>query len=102
MSIELRDLRAGYVADVPIIDVRTPGEYSSGHIPGAILIPVDDLPKRLGEIPKDAETVIVHCASGGRSSAACQYLGEQGFLNLVNMVGGFNAWKGPRESGGGA
>lgn len=85
--------------DTPVVDVRTAGEYASGHIPGAVLIPVDDLPKRMAEISRSAELVIVHCAAGGRSAAACEYLSQQGYLNLANMIGGMGAWKGPRESG---
>lgn len=81
--------------NVRVVDVRTPQETSSGIIAGAQLIPVDQLESRLREIPKDGKPVLVYCAAGGRSAAACEFLSQQGYDNLYNLVGGFGTWTGP-------
>src|SRR5262245_33231362 len=82
-----------------VLDVRTPGEFASGHIPGARLVPVDELEARIGELPPPETTMLVTCAAGGRSAAACDLLGRRGYARLLNLVGGMGAWPGPRESG---
>lgn len=79
-----------------LIDVRTPQETSGGIIPGAVLIPIDQLEARLGEIPRDGAPTLIYCAAGGRSAAACEFLSSQGFRNLMNLEGGFGSWAGPR------
>ena len=73
------------------IDVREPHEYQIARIPGAKLIPLNDVPKRIGELDPDAETV-VHCKMGGRSAKAADFLRSQGFKHVKNMVGGILAW----------
>jgi rhodanese-related sulfurtransferase len=83
-----------------VLDVRTPGETASGTIPGALQIPVDELPQRAREIPKDARRKLVYCAMGSRSAAACEYLSDQGFVELYNLESGFSGWNGPREKRG--
>lgn len=60
-----------------IIDVREPGEYTSGHLPGAVNIPLGQLPNRTDEVK---EPVVLVCASGNRSGQAAQYLAEQGYV----------------------
>ncbi|MFO7685978.1 MAG: rhodanese-like domain-containing protein [Desulfobacterales bacterium] len=80
------------------LDVRQPGEYQSGHIPGAKLIPLPDLNDRLGEIDANKPT-IVYCASGGRSRVAAQMLVGKGFNGVYNLTGGFKAWKSERAIG---
>jgi len=83
---------------VCVIDVRTPAETRAGVIPGALRIPVDELPARAREIPKDGRKKLVYCAAGARSAAACEYLSEQGHVELYNLESGFLAWNGPRET----
>jgi len=83
-----------------VVDVRTREEYASGHIPRARLIPLDELEHRLGELPPRDAPILVHCAAGGRSVAACETLGRHGYTRLLNLVGGFHAWCGPREQDG--
>jgi metal-sulfur cluster biosynthetic enzyme/rhodanese-related sulfurtransferase len=78
-----------------VLDVRTPAEFASGHIPNARLVPVDELEDRLAELPPKDAPILVHCAAGGRSTAACELLGTKGFTRLHNLVGGMHAWKGP-------
>jgi rhodanese-related sulfurtransferase/rubrerythrin len=74
-----------------LLDVRQPGEYESGHIPGAKLIPLMDLNQRIAEIDPSKPT-IVYCAVGGRSRVAAQMLAGQGFTQVINMAGGIKAW----------
>ena len=90
----MRMLAAGGLA---VLDVRTPQETASGIIPGALLIPVDELPQRARELAKDARPKLVYCAGGARSAAACEYLSEQGYVELYNLESGFMGWNGTRE-----
>jgi phage shock protein E len=78
--------------DVVILDVREQSEYDAGHIPGVTLIPLNNVPNRLNEIPKD-KPVIVTCRSGNRSGQATDFLRQQGYTNVHNMTGGINAWQ---------
>lgn len=77
---------------VVIVDVRTQQEYDGGHIPGARLIPLDELPNRLDEIPTD-QTVVTVCRSGNRSGQALNLLRREGFDNIHNMAGGMISWR---------
>jgi phage shock protein E len=79
-------------SDVVMFDVRSPEEYAQGHIPGITLIPLDQLPNRLAEVPKD-KTVVVTCRSGNRSNQAAQLLQQKGYTNVHNMLGGITAWE---------
>ena len=76
-----------------VIDVRRPGEYSSGHVPGAFPAPLAGLEHNLKDLPfaKEAETAVI-CAGGYRSSAAASLLQKYGFTNLMNVMGGTGAW----------
>ena len=76
---------------VIILDVRTPGEYRDGHIPGARLIPLDELPNRLHDVPKE-EKVYVICRSGNRSMMIARFLEQNGFGEIYNLNGGMTAW----------
>ena len=78
--------------DVMILDVREQDEWDAGHIPGAVFMPMGQVPDRLSEIPKD-KTVIVQCRSGNRSSQVTDFLVQQGFTNVHNMAGGIKAWE---------
>ena len=78
----------------PIIDVRTPEEYSGGHVPGAMLIPVDSLYTRIDDLPKNKSLVFI-CQVGQRSALACEIaaamgVGEQS--QIYNVEGGTEAW----------
>lgn len=85
-------------ADLKVVDVRTEQEVAGGHIPGALWIPVDQVSARAREIPKDG-TVLVFCAAGGRSAAACDYLSTHGWSNVTNVVGGMSAYRGKTVTG---
>jgi len=73
-----------------VLDVRNPDEFAIGHIAGAALIPLHELPAKLGRVPRDREVVCV-CASGSRSRRAAKMLGREGFRAL-DLRGGMNAW----------
>lgn len=77
---------------VTVIDVRTPEEYNSGHIPGAKLIPLQVIDGSTDSLKKDGSYLIV-CHSGNRSQQASEILTEKGFKNIYNMTGGMNDWK---------
>jgi hydroxyacylglutathione hydrolase len=75
-----------------VIDVRMPGEWEQGHIAGAISIPLPKLMKSLDGLDR-AKPVAVHCKSGYRSSIATSLLKREGFEQVMNVIGGFDAWK---------
>jgi rhodanese-related sulfurtransferase len=83
--------RTTAVRDLQIVDVRNPGEADAGMIPGAVNIPVGQLPDRVGELNPAAPTV-VYCAGGYRSSVAASLLRQNGFSDVSDILGGFNAW----------
>jgi len=80
--------------DVPegarVLDVRELDEWDAGHIPGALHIPLADVPQRLGELPADGDLVVV-CRSGVRSAHAVAWLARNGF-DATNLDGGMRAW----------
>lgn len=76
---------------VSVIDIRNPGERDVGAIPGSIHIPLAQLRMRMGEIATD-KPIVVHCAGGWRSSVAASLLRAQGFEDVSDLVGGYNAW----------
>nr|WP_302104716.1 rhodanese-like domain-containing protein [Polycladomyces sp. WAk] len=83
---------------IGVLDVRKAEEWTKGHIPGAIHIPLDELPLRLGELDPNREWIVV-CRSGNRSAKACAYLAERGF-RVRNMRGGMLAWNETDGKGG--
>ena len=92
------------IADVPAATAppsatasSTPTETAAGIIPGATLIPVDELERRAGELQREGLPMLVYCAMGGRSAAACELLSRAGFDGLMNLEGGFSSWAGARE-----
>ena len=83
---------------VRVLDVRTPEEYRDlGHIPGAILLPVDLVASALATIPRDGKPLLVCCEHGIRSAAAARLLARGGFQGLLNLKGGLSCWQGPRD-----
>jgi rhodanese-related sulfurtransferase len=75
-----------------LLDVRTPGEYLQVRLAGARLIPIEQLPGRLGELPKD-RPILVYCTVGARSSQVFRYLAGQGYPEVYNLYGGLSAWQ---------
>jgi rhodanese-related sulfurtransferase len=74
-----------------VLDVREPSEWTTGHIEGATLIPLGELPARLGELPKDRSIVVV-CRSGNRSAQGRDILLQAGFASVTSMDGGMTDW----------
>lgn len=89
--VELKEKMDSKPANVVYLDVRTPMEFKSNKIKGFKNIPVDQVPNRLGEIPKDKEIVVI-CQSGARSSSAVRFLKQNGYENIINVSGGMGAW----------
>jgi len=81
-NVVMEKIKAG----AQIVDVRSPEEFRDGFYPGALNIPVNELPRRLGELAKD-KAVVLYCASGGRSSAAARVLKQAGYADVVNAGG---------------
>lgn len=77
--------------DGQLIDVREPNEVAGGTLPGAVNIPLGDLPARAGELDASRRVVLL-CRSGGRSGQAAEFLAASGFGDVVNLTGGMLAW----------
>ncbi len=85
-------------AGVRVIDVRTPGEFETSHVPGAENVPMDALStEAAGWDP--AEPLLIYCATGARSAQAVQYLEAQGFETIYHLDAGLVAWEGELEKG---
>lgn len=68
-----------------VIDVRSPGEYASGHVQGAINLPLDRLAQEIGRVaPDKSAPVMMYCLSGGRSGGACRLMQQLGYRQVVN------------------
>jgi rhodanese-related sulfurtransferase len=89
-EIDVDELASRREAGAVVIDVREVDEYEDGHVPGARLIPLGDVPDRIAEVPHD-EPVLVICRSGARSQRAAEYMISQG-IDATNIVGGTLAW----------
>ena len=74
-----------------IIDVREPNEFQINRIPGSVLIPLGEIPRRYAELDPDAETVM-QCKVGARSAKAADYLRSIGFKRVLNLKGGILDW----------
>jgi len=81
------------VADLQVVDVRNPGETAAGVIPGAVTMPLPQLEARMGELDP-ARPTVVYCASGYRSSIGASVLASAGFVDVSDLLGGYEAWKG--------
>ncbi len=77
--------------DLFLLDVRTLGEYQQARLDGARLIPIDQLVKRLAEVPRN-RPILVYCAVGSRSAQVVNYLARRGYPELYNLYGGVYSW----------
>src|SRR5438093_8291717 len=89
-SVELKQ-RLDRGDNLTVVDVREPNEYQINRIPGTVLIPLGDIPKRYNELNPDAE-IVVHCKMGGRSAKAADFLRSVGFKKVLNLKGGILDW----------
>ena len=94
-SIQWHELDAAVAGGATVIDVRTPGEFAAGSIPGARLVPVDELRDRVDELPEGL--LVVHCAVGIRGHTAVRILAQLG-RDAVNLDGGYKTWAAGRDS----
>lgn len=85
------DARQKVASGALLLDVRTPGEFASGHIKGAMNIPVQELGSRFGEVGATDRPVVVYCASGMRSARAAAMLRAKGWAEVYNL-GPQSAW----------
>ena len=76
-----------------VLDVRTPAEFASGHVEGALNLPLDRLPGALGELARGLPIVTVCGKGGGRSEAAAALLRDHGFEPVRSLCGGMAAWQ---------
>lgn len=77
-----------------VLDVREPYETALGTLPGAVVIPMGEVPANLNQLPDDPDAeVFVYCRSGGRSASVAAFLVQQGYPNATNLQGGVTAWQ---------
>lgn len=95
IEIGIESFVAAYEKDsnIQLVDVRTPEEFASGHVPKAVSVPLNDLTSGSATVPfeKNSEIYVI-CRSGKRSLSAVQYLKEHGYTNLKSVSGGTMAW----------
>jgi rhodanese-related sulfurtransferase len=88
---EIMKLMSSERGSLYLLDVRTPGEFSQGHIPGSVLIPMNQIQGRVNQIPRDKKVVVI-CATGARSGAVTRFLAGQGFPWVKNYAQGIVDW----------
>jgi rhodanese-related sulfurtransferase len=74
-----------------LLDVREPWEFQTARLEDSLLVPMREIPSRLGELDPGAQTVVI-CHHGGRSLQVALFLEKQGFANVYNLAGGVDAW----------
>ena len=87
-----RELRDADLNKISLIDVRTPGEFADGHIPGAVNIPLDDLRESLDRIPHD-KPIVLYCGVGLRGYLASNILRQRGYSDVRNLIGGIKTYR---------
>ena len=97
LTAQAFDERAAALPDLQVVDVRNPGEVAAGMVPGAVSIPVGQLPSRLDELDP-AKPTVVYCAGGYRSSVAASLLRRNGFVDVSDILGGYGAWESAHQN----
>lgn len=91
-EIDVHELARRRATGAAVLDVRQPAEYAEAHVPGAVLIPLDELADRLDEVPAPADgPLVVICRSGARSAVASEFL-RANRIESWNLDGGMLAW----------
>ena len=85
-SVEAKAL-LGKNRNIYLLDVRTPEEFRQARLKGAVLIPISEIERRLGEIPRN-KTIVVYCAVGSRSNMVAGFLAEKGYREVYNVADG--------------
>jgi len=91
-QVSVRDIHNNASSRTTIVDVRAPYEWAEGHIPGAVHIPLAELPAKAAELAAAGNPVAVHCKGGGRSSIAASILRASGVASVSNISEGFDGW----------
>lgn len=89
-EVDVNELAEQLRAGARLIDVREPDEYSRGHVPGALSVPLATVPDQLDLFRGDGPTYVI-CQGGGRSRRACEFVESHG-IEAVNVEGGTGAW----------
>lgn len=89
-EIAIDQLAVAVSGGATVVDVREPSEYVTGHVPGAVLIPMGQLPGRSAELDRGSPVYVV-CASGNRSAAMTDFLRNAGF-DAYSVAGGTSGW----------
>jgi phage shock protein E len=89
--ISSQDARKMVSEGAKLVDLRSPSEFASDHIEGAVNIPLQQLPKRMGELGPMTQPIVVYCHSGARSARARSQLMETGYSEVHNL-GPMSAW----------
>jgi rhodanese-related sulfurtransferase len=89
-EVDVRDVPDPVPEQTVLIDVREPAEWDSGHIAGALHVPMMSIPAELASIPRDVQVVVV-CAVGARSARVAAFLQQHG-VDAYNLAGGMVAW----------
>ncbi len=80
-----------------LVDIRTPREWKGGRIPGAVLVPLQELRDRLDEVPRDRH-VILYCRTANRTRQGLRILRNAGYPTVRHLRGGIHVWDGPIET----
>jgi rhodanese-related sulfurtransferase len=96
--IEVRDLQTLMKKKTYflLVDVRQPEEFNQGHIEGAVLMPLSNLPNSYRQIPRGIK-LVVYCRTGHRSAQAVSFLRAQGYDKAVSLSGGYTAWSSAQQ-----
>ena len=100
-TMEINDAAEMIAADDGhvLVDVRTQAEFEEKHIPGAILLPVDDIEDgKLERLPDKDQIILLYCRTGRRAEDAAEYLAKKGYTNIYE-IGGIIDWKGETVTG---
>jgi rhodanese-related sulfurtransferase len=89
-EISVDEVEERRLAGALLFDVRETDEYNEAHAAGAMLVPLSELPHRVGDFPDDQQLLLI-CKSGGRSMRAAEFLAEHG-RDVTNVAGGTMAW----------
>ena len=90
LEVDLDTFAQAHASGATVLDVRNPDEYRTAHVPGAVLIPLNELAARQEEIP-EGDPLYVICAAGGRSLTATKALVDAGY-SAISVAGGTNGW----------
>lgn len=90
-TLDPNDFQAHVAAGAVLLDVRLPEELAVAALPGAVNIPLSDLPDRIGELNPEAPIAVL-CHHGVRSERAARFLERSGFTDVSHLAGGIDAW----------